>query len=610
MGEGLTRLFDLIAYQKQNYKMEDALAGKRAGQWTRYSTEEFERRVDLVSLGLRLKHRVEHGDRIGLISFNRPEWNFVDMGTLQLGCVLVPLYPTASDDDYLHILSHSEVRVLFVQSAEHAARVEKLWAKLPFLEAIYTFESPQGEAKHWEELTKPYESTDRSQLAPLRNAVKAEDLASLIYTSGTTGTPKGVMLTHANIMSNVTAVKDVLPIERGSRSLSFLPLCHIFERMVNYTYLYLGVSIYYAESLDTIGDNLKEVKPDFFVTVPRVLEKVFNKILAKGEDLTGVKRRLFFWALDLGLAHNPDAFAGPVSQLKLAIARKLIFSKWREALGGRVKAIVSGGAALQPRLAKVFFAAGVPVLEGYGLTETSPVIAVNCLAKSDRQNATVGLVIPGVEVKIMPEPGYPDGEGEICCRGPNVMKGYYKDPEATKQAIDAEGWFHTGDIGLLQKGRFLKITDRKKEVFKTSGGKYIAPLAIENRVKESKFVEQVMVIGENRKFPSALIVPNFAAVQDWCAKNNVAYTNAVAAIAQPPVKAIFQAALDAVNQNLGHWEQIKKFELLPQEWTIEGGELTPKLSLKRRVILNHHKEIIESLYAEETAAQKNGRRVG
>lgn len=592
MNQEINRLFDLLPHQLEHHPKEDCLGYKKDGNWHKISTREFVDKANRVSMGL-IKLGIEKGQTVGIISMNRPEWNFVDMGTLQVGAITVPLYPTASVEDYEFILNHAQVRVVFVEKSEYAQKLLAAKAKAPSIIEIISFELVDGlpQFSGWINNSPP---TDDAKIKSINSSVMGTDAASYIYTSGTTGQPKGVILSHENVMSNVRSVKNCLPFNSKNRALSFLPLCHILERMVNYTYQYVGVSIYYAENMETIADNLREIQPHYFATVPRLLEKVFNKIVAKGEILTGLKRKLFFWALELGLAHNPDAELTLTQEIQLGLARKLIFSKWQEALGGQIIAVVSGGAALQSRLTRVFWAAGIPVLEGYGLTETSPVLTVNTL--TEHRVGAVGTVIPGVQVRIEPEPGYKNNEGEILAKGPNVMTGYYKNPEATAEVMTSDGWFRTGDIGMFTEDGFLRITDRKKEVFKTSGGKYIAPLALEQKFKESLLIEQVMVVGENQKFPSALIVPAFAYAKEWLSKQGETVNSASELIKNKTFTEELDREIKRLNQNFGQWEQVKKLVLLPNEWTIDGGELTPSLKLKRRIIKEKFKKEIENIY--------------
>lgn len=585
----VTRVFDLLQLNQDKFSKSDILAAKEQGSWRTYSTEEFVKNVDLVSLGL-LASGISKEDKIANMSPNRPEWNFIDFGIMQTGAVHVPMYPTLSEADMRFILNDAGIKMIFVANRELYDKINKIWPEVPSLQVIFSYDRIDG-VPHWSEVMERGKTGDVDQLATCKQQVKPDDLLTLIYTSGTTGNPKGVMLTHNNLVSNFTASTPLVPVDTNARALSFLPLSHIFERMVCYLYLSKGISIYYAESLETIGDNLKEVKPHIFTTVPRLLEKVYDKIVGKGSELTGIKKKLFFWALHLGLKYELNRVNGAWYEFQLKLANKIIFKKWREALGGNIVAVVSGGAALQPRLARVFWAGKIPVLEGYGLTETSPVIAVNNLLPGNVKFGTVGPVIEGVTVKIAED-------GEILCKGPNVMVGYYKHPELTAESIDANGWFHTGDIGTIEDEKFLRITDRKKEIFKTAGGKYVAPQILENKFKESILIEQILVIGENRRFPAALIVPAFAALKDWCAKKGIQYTTNEDVIKNPQVIDKFQREIEKYNADFGKWEQVKKFELLPHEWSIDKGEMTPKLSLKRKVILEKYNNLVENIYRD------------
>lgn len=584
-----TRIFDLLEIQLKKYPKDDALACKINGQWLKYTTQNFIDNTNNISNGL-LALGIKKDDTIANISNNRPEWNFVDMGMLQIGTVHVPIYPTISEADYKFILNDAEIKIVFVSNEELFQKIQNIRKDVPSLKEVYTYDKVSG-AKHWSEIVeagKKYH--DKQQLSSIKNSIKPHDLATLIYTSGTTGTPKGVMLTHNNFVSNFAACAKLPPVDHTCRCLSFLPLCHVYERMLTYMYMYKGISVYYAENLETIGENLKEVKPHIFTTVPRLLEKVYDKITAKGSALTGIKKKLFFWALNLGLKYELYGKNGWWYEFQLGLANKIIFNKWREALGNNVRAIVSGGAALQPRLARVFWAAKIPVLEGYGLTETSPVIAVNTFKPNGAKFGSVGLLLDDVEVKIAED-------GEILSRGPHIMKGYYNRPDLTAEVIDKDGWFHTGDVGIIEDGRFLKITDRKKEIFKTSGGKYIAPQPMENKFKESTLIEQVMVIGENRNFPAALVVPNFDALKDWCSKNNVTFTTKQEIITNEKVKKTFLAEFDFCNKNFGKTEQVKKIELVADEWSPNTGLLTPTMKLKRKIILEKYKNLVEKIYA-------------
>lgn len=586
----VTRVFEIIPQLLEKYNKPDALAAKENGQWVKYSTQQFADSVNYLSYGL-LGLGIEREDKIAIISNNRPEWNFADYGIQQSGAVSVPIYPTISESDLNFILNDAKVKYIFVSSADLYKKIKAVAANAPTVKEIYTFNKIEG-AKHWTELVEAGKKNPKvAEIEVIKKSIKPNDLLTILYTSGTTGNPKGVMLSHNNLLSNSLATQNLCPFNGSWKALSFLPLNHVYERMLTTLYMYKGISIYYAESLETIGDNLKEVKPEVFSTVPRLLEKVYDKIVAKGSDLTGIKHKMFFWALDLGLRYELNGANGWWYEFQLKIANKLIFSKWREALGGNIVAAVSGGAALQPRLARVFNAAKITVLEGYGLTETSPVVAVNSFQPNGIHFGTVGPVIDGVTVKIAED-------GEILVKGPNVMLGYYNRPDATAEVIDSEGWFHTGDIGTFVEDRFLKITDRKKEIFKTSGGKYIAPMILENKLKESPFIEQVMVIGENQKYASALIVPSFVFLKEWCVRKEIPYTSNEEIIKNEEVKERILEEVEKVNKGLAQFETIKRPELLPREWTIENGEMTPKLSFKRKVIMAANKNLVDKIYSE------------
>ncbi len=582
-----TRLFDLIPQQIAKYPKADALATKENGTWITYSSARIQEIVNTVSIGL-LKLGIRKDDKVAIISPNRPEWNFIDLGLQQLGAVSVPIYPTITVEDYRYIFDDAEVKMVFVYDEHLYIKAKEAVEGSKTNPAIYTLQPVAG-AKSWTEVTALAAGESNSILEPYKAAVTKDDLLTLIYTSGTTGKPKGVMLTHSNLLSNVTAAIPLMPVDHRHKALSFLPLCHVYERMLCYLYLSQGVSIYYAESTDTVGENLKEVQPHIFVTVPRLLEKVYDRIVAKGAELTGIKKSLFYWALELGLKYDTQKNQGFFYNTQLALANKIIFSKWREALGGNVVAIVSGGAALQPRLARVFWAAKIHIMEGYGLTETSPVIAVNRWNADENRISTVGPLISGVEVKIAED-------GEILTRGPHIMKGYYKRPDLTAEAIDKDGWFHTGDIGQFVENKYLKITDRKKEMFKTSGGKYIAPQLVENKFKESRYIEQIMVIGEGEKFPSALVVPSFPDVKSWCEIKGIPYTTNEEMVCNPKVIEKFQKEFDEMNENFAQYERVKKFVLLAKPFTIESGEMTPTLKLKRKIVLQNCHAQIEKMY--------------
>ncbi|MGX7690112.1 AMP-dependent synthetase/ligase [Flectobacillus roseus] len=582
-----TRVFDLLETSVKPLNKEDVFACKIQGNWRKYSAQEVIDTVNRVSLGL-LKLGVKRDDKIALISNNRPEWNFVELGVQQIGAVSVPMYPTITIEDYNYIFADAGIKLIFVSDEGLLKKSTEASKGLDSVEAIYTFDQIAG-AKHWTEILDLANGNDVDTLEPYKAAVQPEDLLTLIYTSGTTGKPKGVMLTHNNIISNVEGLikGKHLELEEGDRALSFLPLCHIYERTDVYVYLRYGVSIYYAESMDTIADNLKEVKPHVFATVPRLLEKVYDKIVAKGYELTGVKKSLFFWALNLGLKYDPMKEMGLVYDIQLKVARKLIFSKWQEALGGNIKFVASGSAALQPRLSRIFWAAGIPIAEGYGLTETSPVIASSII--TDFRIGCVGSVLPNVQVKIAED-------GEILVKGPSIMKGYYNKPELTNEVIDSEGWFHTGDIGEFSEGKYLKITDRKKEIFKTSGGKYVAPQLLENKLKESIFVEQAIVVGEGEKFPSALLVPEFSALKEWCVRHEVPCGSNDEMVKQPKVLEKFDEEVKHLMNSVAKYEQVKKVVLLTKLFSIDSGELTPTLKLRRKVIHSKYQQEILSMY--------------
>ena len=584
-----SRLFDFITYQKDHAPLKNSFTTKYDGKWESISSEMFCEQAEQISNAL-IELGIEPQDKIAMItSSNRTEWSLMDVGLLAVGAVNVPIYPTIASADYEYILKHSESQYCFVSDQEVYDKVMAIAKNVNSLKKIYSFDRIKGCA-HWSELleigkNKPHQETVQKR----KDQVKPADLATIIYTSGTTGVPKGVMLSHQNVVSNVLSSSKRLPLTIGQASaLSFLPVCHIFERVILYIYMYNSVAVYFAESLETIADNLREVKPQVMTAVPRLLEKVYDKIYGKGEELSGIKQKLFYWAVNLGLQYEPYGQNGAWYEFKLKIARKLILSKWQEALGGNLELIASGSAALQPRLARVFTAAGMTLVEGYGLTETSPVISVNDMRKSHFRIGTVGKVIDGVTVKIAED-------GEILCKGPNVMMGYYKEEEKTKEVMSGD-YFHTGDIGELDADGFLKITDRKKEMFKTSGGKYIAPQVIENQMKQSLFIEQIMVVGAGRKMPTALIQPNVEYVLNWLKEKEIQCTSLVEAVQETQLTEAIQREIDHHNQHFGSWEQIKKFQLTPEEWTIEDGHLTPTMKLKRKVIKNKYADLIESMY--------------
>jgi len=583
MSASITRVFDLLKYSLANYAKPEFISGKINGKWIKYSTQDFCEVTDNLSRGLTTLG-IGKGARVAVMSANRPEWNICDYAIMQLGAYQIPLYPTLAENDVKFIIENAEITIVFVSDQAIYDKVKAVSSQLNHPIKIYSFNKVEG-ADCWEDLIEIGKSTN-VDLDDYRNAVTAQDILTIIYTSGTTGTPKGVMLTHDNLVKNFIKSSVLLP-PGLEKALSFLPLSHIFERLVSYLYTYGGVSIYYAESIDTIVADIQEVKPNAFSTVPRLLEKVYDKIMEKGKDLKGIKRGIFFWSL--ALAEKFDHNNGWWYNFKLGIARKLVFKKWQEALGGGIVVIVSGGAALNPRLNRIFWAAGMPIFEGYGLTETSPVITVNHFGAT--MFGTVGTAIEGVEIKIAED-------GEILARGHNIMKGYYMRDDLTAETIDQDGWFHTGDIGEILNGKYLKITDRKKEIFKTAGGKYVAPQMLENRYKESPLIEQVMVLGENMKFPAALVVPTFPALKAWCEHKEIPYTTNEEMIKNQLVVDKYNSIISELGKEFGKWEQVKRFALLSKEFSIDGGELTPKLSFKRKFILEKNKNTIDKIYKD------------
>ncbi len=592
-----TRLFDIIYYQLENFPQEDAFSRKENGVWIKYSTQQTVDLVNKVSLAL-IKLGVKPDDKIAIVSPNRPEWNIVDLGSQQVGSVNVPVYPTISEGEYKFIFNDAEIKYAFVADAGLYAKINAIKSEVPSLLDIYSFEKVEG-CKSFEEFLQLADGGDLNEVQKLKDAVRPEQLATIIYTSGTTGNPKGVMLSHNNVVSNVKAVKTILPLNPSQRVLSFLPLCHIFERMVIYVYLVNGVSIYYAESLELIADNLKEVKPNFFTSVPRLLEKVYMKLEGASANLEGFKKKLYIAALEFANNYDVEKEYGVIDSIKYKIFDKLIFSKWREALGGNVEGICTGAAKLNPKLARVFTAAGIPIAEGYGQTESSPVISVNPFSLDRIKFGTVGVPIEGIEVHLDHREGMQPGEGEILCKGPNVMMGYYKRPDVTAETVK-DGWLYTGDVGTFveYKGaKYIKITDRVKEIFKTSGGKYVAPLSLESKMKEIPYIEQMLVIGENRNYVTALIVPNYITLKEWCTKKGVAANSNSEMANSEAVKKMMQAEIDTKNKNFGQWETIKRFELLPGEWTIDGGEMTPTMKVKRKAVMEKYASQIEKLYS-------------
>jgi long-chain acyl-CoA synthetase len=586
----VSRLFDLLGRYHKMFPKDDAFAGKEEGQWVAYSTKSYIEISNDISYGL-MALGIGKGDKIATITYNRPEWNFIDMGLLQIGAVHVPVYPTISESDYRYILNHAEVKFVFVAGEDLFRKIERILPDLPDLKYIYTFKNLHGGVRHLTELIKlGMRNRQPEKLEEIKHSIRGEDMATIIYTSGTTGVPKGVMLSHSNIISNFKAVAHIPPVGSEGKALSYLPLCHVYERMLNYMYQYLGISIYYAENMGTIADNIKEIRADILSTVPRLLEKIFDRIIQKGRKLKGVKKQIFFWSVNLGLKFELNRSNGWWYCFRLGLARKLVFSKWQEALGGNIKVIVSGGAALQPRLARIFWAAGIPVLEGYGLTETSPVISVNNFDENGVKFGTVGPPLNGVKVAIAED-------GEVLCKGPNIMMGYYKSPELTAEVINKEGWFHTGDVGLIEPEGQLRLTGRKKEIFKTSFGKYINPGQIEDKFKESSLFDNVMVVGENQKFAAALIVPDFSDLKAWCENKGLEYTTNAEMLQHQMVKKKILREVAKFNCFFGETEQVKKFEVLDTEWSTLTGELTPTLKLKREYIYSKYSDVIDKLFS-------------
>jgi long-chain acyl-CoA synthetase len=586
----IKRTFDIIDLNWEKYPRKDMYCGKQDKEWITYSTDDVRDYVNWVSYGL-MAMGYKKGDKIATITGNKPEWNFVDMGLAQAGFIHVPIYPTISTDEYAYILDHAEVSAIFVGNRTILSKVTPVTGNLKNLREIFSFDTVEGIRSFSDLIDEGKRNAERfrNELEETRNGIRPEEMVTIIYTSGTTGNSKGVMLSHNNLVKNAITTSKAHHLAYGHRAVSFLPLCHVYERMVNYHFQYKGISIYYVENMGTVSEVLKEVKPHIFNTVPRLLEKIYDNIMSKGRNLPWVKRKIFFWAVDLGLKFRLKGNSS-FYKFRLKIARKLIFSKWQEALGGEVVVMVSGGAALQSRLEKIFWAAGLPIIQGYGLTETSPVIAVNPFRVDEIGFGTVGPIIENVEVKIA-------DDGEILCRGVNVMMGYYKAPDLTAEIIDKDGWLHTGDIGIMEEGKFLRITDRKKEMFKLSAGKYIAPQVIENKLKESFFIEQVMVIGENEKFAAALISPNFGFLHDWCSIHKIQFRDNNELIEMHEVIERYSKEIKDVNKSLGEHEQIKKFRLVTEEWTPQSGELSPTLKLKRNLVSNHYKDLIADIYA-------------
>lgn len=588
----ITRVFDILDLYKTTYKKEDVLSAKENKQWKKYSSDDLIAKTNSVSYGL-MSLGLTDKDKVAIISNNRPEWNFCDYGCQQANLVTVPIFPTISNTDLTFILNHGEVTTIFISDKSIYAKLVAIEKEIPNVKHIISFNPIDGVMSFADFIKLGEQNANPQKLAETKKAILPSNLLTILYTSGTTGTPKGVMITHHNLVSNVTACQGFAPFQSAWKALSFLPLNHVYERMVSTLYLYKGISIYYAEGLETIGDNLKEIKPQIFVSVPRLIERVYEKITATGEKLTGFKRKIFDWSMRIANTYELNNKNSLWYKIQHKIADKLVFSKWREAVGGNLVCIASGGAALNPKLERIFLCANIVCLQGYGLTETCVVVSVNRYGEDNIRIGTCGPVISGVDVKIAEE------DGEILVKGPNLMMGYYKNPEATAEVMDSEGWFHTGDVGTFIEGRFLKITDRKKEIFKTSSGKYIAPLMIENKIKECRFVEQSMVVGENQKFASAIIVPSFVNFKEYCKDHNITWTNNEEMSAHEELKKLINDHVKVMNKSLAPYEQLKRVAVLSKEWSIEGGELTPKMSLKRKVIKEKNIDAINKIFAVE-----------
>ena len=589
MMKSITRIFDLLELYKDEYNsIPDAFNVKKDGKWKHFSSEDYIRISHQVSLGL-LSLGVKKGTRIATIMVNCPEWNFFDMGILMTGAVQVPIYPTISEENYRYIFKDAGIEFLVFSDNDIYQRIKKVITEIPDLKAIYSIETVEG-VRNWKEILELGQNNQYSgELESVKKSILPEEMATIIYTSGTTGRPKGVMLSHSNFVTNFTALKEIPPLKTGDRVVSFLPLCHVYERTTGYVYQFLGVSIFYIQNLEELGQNIREVRPHGFASVPRVFEKIYTGIVAKGRKLPLPMKVLFFWALRQGHKFELDHARGWEYDVKLWIANLLVLRKWRTALGGKLKFIVSGSASLHPSLTRIFWAARIPVLEAYGLTETSPGITFSGLGPGMVKFGTVGPLLSGIQMKIA-------NDGEILCKGPNLMMGYLNRPERTAEVIDSDGWFHTGDIGVLEDEKFLKITDRKKEIFKTSSGKYIAPQPIEQRVKESPFIEHIMVVGENRNYAAALIIPNFEYLKNWCTVKHLAFGSNEKAVQNPRIIKRIGKEVERFNQDLGKTEKIKKFRLVAAEWSVESGELSPTLKLRRNFILEKYKKLIEETY--------------
>ncbi len=591
----VTRTFDLLNRYQENFDKEDALVAKENGKWVKYSTRQYIDYAYAFSYGL-LALGIKKGDKIVTVSNNRPEWNFADMGMAMTGVVHVPVFPSLNTDEYKYILEHSDAKAVIVSDKRLYEIINPAYEQVKDLKYFYSFDKIEG-VKNWMDIIEyGRKNADqfKEEVEKIKNEIVPDDFATLIYTSGTTGAAKGVMLSHKNLVRNFLAAAEIFCLKPENKYLSVLPLCHVGGRMGNYQTQYSGTGIYYAENMGAIAANMREIKPDGFDAVPRILEKVYDTVIAKGKKLTQPKKSIFFWAVKLGLKYKDDGNNSWLYNRKLKIADKLIFSKWREALGGNIRLVGCGGASLQPRLERIFWACGIKVLNMYGLTETSPIITINKSTKPDFKLGTVGKLIEGVDVKI-------SDDGEILCKGHNVMLGYYKDQELTKSVFDEDGWFHTEDIGSLDKDKFLKVTDRKKEIFKLSNGKFIAPQVIENRIKESIFIDQIMVTGEHKKFASALISPNFKYFEDWCLSQNILFENNEELIQLPQILTLFNEEIKKFNKTFSNPERISRFKLVPDEWSPATGELSPTLKLKRKNIEEKYIKLLEQIYIKQPA---------
>jgi long-chain acyl-CoA synthetase len=592
----VTRIFDLLDRYKKNFIKDDALVTKRDGGWVKFSTEQYIRNSYLISYGL-LAMGIKEGDKVITVTNNRPEWNFLDMGINMAGNIHVPVFTSLSESEYKHVLAHSDAKVVFISDKKLYEKISPIAASVKSGLDVYTFDAVEG-AKSWEEvlsLGEKEESNFRDTVENIKKKVKPEDCATIIYTSGTTGTAKGVMLSHKNLVRNFIAATEIFQLSPEDKYLSILPLCHVGGRMGNYQNQYSGSSIYYAESMATIAVNMREIQPDGFDTVPRILEKIYDTVIAKGKKLSGIKKKIFFWAVKVGLKYKPPGESSWFYRKKLGLADKLIFVKWRDALGGRVRVAGCGGASLQPRLERIFWAAGIKIVNMYGLTETSPIITINRQEKPLLKLGTVGALIDGVEVKIAED-------GEILCKGHNIMMGYYKDPDLTATAIDSEGWFHTGDIGKWKEDRYLCITDRKKEIFKLSNGKFVPPQPIENTLKESLYIDQLMVVGESEKFASAIISPNLPYINEWLESMGKAAPDQDSIIDQPEVLKAIGDEVKRINSQLSEPERILRFKLVSDEWTPATGELSPTLKLRRKFIAEKYSSLLEQIYSSKTGS--------